>query len=80
MVYLFVEDATRGCITSCDGVADGDFQSCSSCGEYITCAHGMMYTRPCGATLEWDDCEERCVNIGESATCDGEQTRVNTDT
>ena len=57
-----------GCIRSCIGLLDGDYQSCDSCDVYVSCAGGYRYgNRPCPASLVWDDYNKRCDH--SSATC-----------
>ena len=49
------------CVSSCAGVANGDYQSCNGCNVYVTCSNGIKYdNRPCPASLVWDDFEKRC--------------------
>ncbi len=59
------------CVKSCEGVADGDYQSCYSCNYYVTCSNGLTYDkRKCPANLVWDDHVKRCE--WTSSTCGAE--------
>ncbi|KAI0237327.1 hypothetical protein LSAT2_012188, partial [Lamellibrachia satsuma] len=50
------------CISCCNGVPDGNYQSCNGCNVYASCGGGILYdNRPCPATLEWDDNAKNCV-------------------
>ena len=56
------------CIRSCDGLADGDYQSCHDCRVFATCLDGVMNDdRPCPVHTLWDDNLKRCMR--SSATC-----------
>ncbi|XP_071111191.1 uncharacterized protein [Haliotis cracherodii] len=36
------------CVSSCNGVADGDYQSCNGCNGYVSCNGGRLFdNRPC---------------------------------
>ena len=52
-------------ILSCEGKANGDYQSCFTCNHYVTCNHGKMEggQRPCAnpKKLVWDDRKKRCA-------------------
>lgn len=57
------------CVSSCSGVADGDYQSCLGCTVYATCHSGHLYdNRPCPEGLVWDDDKKYCDYT--SGTCD----------
>lgn len=59
-----------GCLskqTSCNFKPEGDYQSCSGCHYYMTCAASGVYTRPCPANLNWDDNKKTCEM--RSSTC-----------
>ena len=59
---------STGCIKSCKGRANGDYQSCSGCGMYTTCVWSSMYDkRPCPNKSVWDDKKKRCAR--KSTTC-----------
>ncbi|KAI0207937.1 hypothetical protein LSAT2_007383 [Lamellibrachia satsuma] len=63
VVFLTYPTASTGsnCVTSCIGLADGDYQSCVRCNVYVTCSNGDTYdNRPCPAGLVWDDNVKRC--------------------
>jgi len=56
------------CISSCKGMAAGNYQSCHGCSVYATCANGVLYDhRPCPAGLVWDDSYKLCNYV--SSTC-----------
>ncbi len=57
------------CITDCDGLPDGDYQSCRGCHIYASCVSGILYDyRPCNPLgLQWDDNTKRCETV--STTC-----------
>ena len=58
------------CIRSCDGLPDGDYQSCNTCHGYVTCANGKTFdNRPCPSGLEWDDNENKCLASSSTCTC-----------
>lgn len=49
------------CITSCDGVKNGEYQSCSGCHVYASCFGNILYDeRPCQSGLVWSDDFKRC--------------------
>lgn len=43
------------CVKDCKGKASGEYQSCKTCGGYVTCVWGILYERQCPAGLEWND-------------------------
>ena len=55
------------CVSDCNGMPQGDYQSCKTCGGYVTCANGHYYDMPCPADYVWDDRKKRCS--WESKTC-----------
>ncbi|XP_046337517.2 uncharacterized protein LOC124119147 [Haliotis rufescens] len=56
------------CVSSCNGLANGDYQSCSGCNVYASCNGGFIIdNRPCPATLVWDDSRKACDT--SSTTC-----------
>jgi len=57
------------CVSSCDEVADGDYQSCGGCDRYITCK-GFKATdnRFCPVDLQWNDNVKFC-DWPPSPTC-----------
>ncbi len=56
------------CVSSCAGVADGDYQSCTGCHVYSSCSNGGIYDeRSCPVGLVWDDNKKRCEY--KSDTC-----------
>lgn len=58
----------RSCIRNCEGLDDGDYQSCNGCTFYATCVSGhLIDRRPCAAWLQWDDVAKKCV--GKTTTC-----------
>ncbi|XP_064618454.1 inactive carboxypeptidase-like protein X2 [Liolophura sinensis] len=57
----------NGCVNFCWGKANGYYQACSDCQEYVTCANSYMYRRPCPAFLRWDDTLKKCLY--NSQTC-----------
>ena len=57
------------CLSSCDGVANGDYPSCIDCDVYLTCSNGIKYdNRPCPASLHWDHVNKRC-DYPSTANC-----------
>ena len=64
------------CVSDCNGVANGDYQSCKTCKGYVTCSNGYYFDRPCPANLVWDDVKKRCE--WESTTCPGTPSRSTT--
>ena len=60
---------TGECVSSCEGMEDGDYQSCNGCHVYVTCSNEIMHdNRPCPDGLVWDDNLKRCE--WESSTCE----------
>lgn len=56
------------CVSSCAGVASGDYQSCRGCDVFVTCDNGVMTdSRPCPPKLVWNDISKRCEQY--STTC-----------
>ena len=56
------------CIESCQGLADGNYQSCQGCSVYASCSNEILIdNRPCPGGLVWDDNLKRCEST--SATC-----------
>nr|XP_022322146.1 uncharacterized protein LOC111123822 isoform X3 [Crassostrea virginica] len=48
------------CVKDCKGKASGEYQSCKTCGGYVTCVWGILYERQCPAGLEWNDSLKVC--------------------
>lgn len=71
MVVAGLDDCkTTGktCIRSCEGLEDGDYQSCNGCRFYASCVAGQFIDgRPCPASLQWDDVAKKC--LGRTTTC-----------
>lgn len=66
-----IRKASHSCITSCESLPDGDYQSCLSCQVYASCFGGQFIdNRPCPAGLSWDNEKKECVL--ESSTCEGQ--------
>jgi len=56
------------CISDCEGVEDGDYQSCLGCRVYVSCSNEVMSDyRPCPENLVWDDNLKKCHYT--SSTC-----------
>ena len=62
------------CVSDCNGMPDGDYQSCKTCERYVSCSNGILIDdRPCANNrpgekpLVWDDVKKRCEY--ESTTC-----------
>uniref|UniRef100_A0A8W8NLC2 Uncharacterized protein n=1 Tax=Magallana gigas TaxID=29159 RepID=A0A8W8NLC2_MAGGI len=55
---------TKGCVDQCDSMCEGDYQSCSTCNGYVTCAHRILHQRDCSSGsdlhLVWDDNTKTC--------------------
>ncbi|KAK3591078.1 hypothetical protein CHS0354_005475 [Potamilus streckersoni] len=58
-----------GCVQSCAGQPDGNYQHCSDCQQYVACSNGYKYNMPCPSNLVWDDMKKRCE--WASQTCGG---------
>lgn len=61
------------CVNNCTDHENGDFQSCYTCYEYVSCGGGVLYNRSCQDSgrdkpLVWDNIKRRCVY--NSPTCD----------
>ena len=52
-IDMLIEDG--GCILDCDGVANGQYRSCSGCTEYIICDNGIAHHMQCPEGMIWDD-------------------------
>lgn len=66
--HLRMRRDSPGCVSTCEGLKNGDYQSCKSCIVYATCSNGRLYDgRPCPAALVWDDKLKRCEY--SSSTC-----------
>ena len=56
------------CISSCDGIPTGHYQSCRSCNEFIKCDHvSYKGVIPCWEGTEYDDNLKVCTH--KSSTC-----------
>merc|ERR1712004_724029 len=56
------------CVSSCAGMADGDYQACDTCDGFIKCSNERLFYFECAqAGLVWDDNVKRCE--WESSTC-----------
>ena len=58
------------CVSDCSGMADGDYQSCTTCERFVTCSNGHFHDMPCAPNdppLVWDDVTKTCEY--ESTTC-----------
>lgn len=56
------------CVSSCENIPDGNFQSCKGCNVFASCSGGRLIdSRPCAAKLVWDDIVKQCVYT--SSTC-----------
>ena len=55
------------CVTSCDDVSDGAFQSCEGCDVFVVCLNGVMKKKTCEDGMKWDDIKKVCIDI--SSTC-----------
>ncbi|XP_060595991.1 zinc metalloproteinase-disintegrin-like VMP-III [Ruditapes philippinarum] len=55
------QPAVGECVRSCQGVQNGNYQSCRGCHMYVSCYDNVMYDgRPCQANLYWSDDLKRC--------------------
>ena len=71
LFFVFhTDDGTTGlgCRTNCTDVDDGDYQSCESCVEYISCSGGQPTVTHCNNNQTWDDNQKRCQSA-DSTTC-----------
>ena len=65
------------CVRSCDGLKNGDYQSCITCDNtFASCLYGVLYdNRSCSADpnvmLYWNDLLKQCVWDGQENTCNG---------
>ncbi|WP_018690678.1 chitin binding peritrophin-A domain-containing protein [Algicola sagamiensis] len=60
-------ESESSCVTSCDGKADGNYQSCQNCNQYVACISGRLYQMVCPNGYEWDDDMKSCTTA--SLTC-----------
>ena len=59
------------CVSSCENMPDGDYQSCNGCNVYVTCSNEIIHdNRPCPDGLIWDDNLKRCQLTSD--TCNSE--------
>lgn len=61
------------CIKSCKGRTDGNYQSCFTCGGFISCLSDITYNMSCMPSFQdrpilWDNIRGRCEY--NSITCD----------
>ena len=61
------------CIKSCKGRTDGNYQSCFTCGGFISCLNDITYNMSCMPSFPdrpilWDNIKGRCDY--NSITCD----------
>jgi len=52
--------ASSSCVSECSGVANGNYQSCESCGNYVTCSSGYKWELSCAPGLVWNDDIKAC--------------------
>lgn len=56
-----------GCVTSCDSMEDGEYQSCDSCQVYVICTNGQRNEGNCPQYTLWDNDRKKCLYF--SSTC-----------
>ena len=58
------------CVRSCAGRGGGNYQSCTSCTKYVSCATNgdMMLEMPCPRGSQWDSIDKTCRRK-RSRTC-----------
>ena len=56
------------CIESCDGMSNGEYQSCEECTSYIQCTDEASDIRQCEDGQTWDDTNKECSSA-TSTTC-----------
>merc|ERR1712117_561121 len=62
------KNKNASCVSSCAGMPDGDYQSCSTCSGFVKCSNERLFNMDCAAGgLSWDDKKKRCE--WESQTC-----------
>ena len=57
----------NSCVTSCDDVSNGVFQSCVGCDVFVVCLNGVLVTKTCEDGMKWDDVKKSCFAV--SSTC-----------
>ncbi|KAI0241966.1 hypothetical protein LSAT2_015438 [Lamellibrachia satsuma] len=64
------------CVSSCEGKANDQYQSCLSCNSYVSCYDGMIHdNQPCPRGLIWDDVKKYCDWTSTTCIpCTGELT------
>ena len=69
-VLCFLADGITGsaCEADCSSVQDGDYQSCDSCTEYVTCSGGQQVISDCENQKTWDNSLQECQD-DDSTTC-----------
>jgi subtilisin-like proprotein convertase family protein len=70
MTYVPSCTPTVCCVDSCSGMANGNYQSCSTCEGYVSCSNGYTFNMPCAPAnppLVWDDTAQTCAFT--STTC-----------
>ena len=67
-MYCFPLAVRGSCITDCEGVPDGNYQSCKGCNVYAACGGGVLYDeQPCPTSeLVWDDNSKTCEFYSET--------------
>ena len=55
------------CVSDCSDVPYGNYQSCETCEDYVTCSNGSLYVQHCPAHEVWNDVSKCCE--WESPTC-----------
>ena len=51
------------CVSDCTGMADGVYQSCTTCNGFVSCTNERLFNMPCAPSnppLVWDDNKKRC--------------------
>ncbi|XP_071111190.1 uncharacterized protein [Haliotis cracherodii] len=49
------------CVSNCNGMADGNYESCNGCNVYVTCHAGILLDdRPCPAGLVFNSNTKGC--------------------
>ncbi|XP_011434793.2 uncharacterized protein [Magallana gigas] len=65
------------CVSDCNGISDGDYQSCYTCEGFVSCSNNGMVKKNCSESypdrpVYWDNFKKKC--LFESRTCDQKYT------
>ena len=63
-------DVQRDCVSSCEGLPKGEYQSCTGSSFFVLCeADGTLTEARCPEEQEWDDAAKACVDAKGELIC-----------